>query len=89
MLDLREETGANLAVGSETDPAASSAECLGDGRDDADFAYAVGKGVATCGFAGFAGWQRRERQYAVDALDDFGKRNDDLRETRGGLLRAA
>src|SRR6185369_14384626 len=78
MLDLREETRANLAVGSETDPAAGSTECLSNRRDDADFAHAVGKGIATCCFTGFTRWQRRERQHPIDALDNLGKGHDNL-----------
>src|SRR5579863_5324064 len=41
VLHLREETGANLAVGSESKPAASAAERLSDRRDDADLAHAI------------------------------------------------
>ncbi len=43
VLDLGEQAGADFAVGGEADAAAGSAEGLGDGGDDADFAGAVGR----------------------------------------------
>ena len=43
------QAGADLAVGGEADPAAVSAERMGDGRDDSDFAHAVVESVAAGG----------------------------------------
>ncbi len=51
VVGLREEAGADLSVGREADAAALAAEGLRDGRDDADFSYAVVEGVADGGFA--------------------------------------
>jgi hypothetical protein len=79
VLHLRKKAGADLAVGGESNTAARTAEGLCDGRDDADFAAAIGKGVAARGFAGFARRHRDERQYAADAIDNLRERNDDFR----------
>jgi hypothetical protein len=71
VFNLGEEAGTDFAVGGETDAAASTAERLADGSDDADFTDAVGEGVAASGFAGLAWRDRYEGQFAVDSVRDF------------------
>ena len=52
VVGLREEAGADFAVGGEADAAAVAAEGPGDGGDNADFAAPIGEGVAARGLAG-------------------------------------
>src|SRR5450631_927329 len=87
MFDLGEKAGADLAVGGEADPAASSAKGLGDGGDDADFSNAVSKCVAAGGFAGFAGRERCQRQDAMNAPYDFSERHNNLRRPEAAFFK--
>ena len=86
VLDLGEEAGADFAVGSEPDATARTAECLADGGNDADFAYAVREGVAAGGFAGLPGSDRDERQLARDALSDLFESDNDLGRPEAAFL---
>src|SRR5215813_2358138 len=46
-----EKTGANLAVGGDTNTAAVSTERMGDRRDNPDLPDAIVENIATCGLA--------------------------------------
>src|SRR5216684_113812 len=76
MVVLAEETGAELAIGSQADARAVPAERLGYGSDEADFAgCAVGETVFAGGFAALVG-NLLERPTSMDALVDFRGGND-------------
>ncbi len=86
VLHLGEEAGADLAVGGEPDAAACSAEWLGDGGNDADFALAIGEAEAAGGLRGIAWGELDEWQDAANALDDFGDRYDDFGRPEAAFL---
>src|SRR5260370_3142186 len=72
MIVLAEKTGAELAVGSQPDARAMTAEGLCHRCDEADFAgRAIGKAVLSSGFAALVGYLR-ERPTSVDAAGDLG-----------------
>src|ERR1039458_4154471 len=86
VLHLREETGANLAVGGEPHPAARPAEGLAHRCDDADLANSIAKGVAPRRLAQLARRQLDERKHAADAFHNLGQRHHDLGRPQAALL---
>ncbi len=79
VLGLREEAGADFAVGGEADPAAGAAEGVGDGSYDAEFGWVVGEGVATGCFAGVLRLEREDGVDGGDAGEDFALADDNFR----------
>src|SRR6266436_2832057 len=76
MIVLAEKTGAELAVGSQPDARAMTAEGLCHRCDEADFAgRAIGKAVLSSGFAAFVG-DLLDRPAGVDTAVDFGGGNN-------------
>jgi hypothetical protein len=87
VLDLREQAGANFAVGCEPHPAACAAKGLADRRDNSDFTNAVCKCIAPSGFARFPRRKFDERKRAADAVDNFAERDDDLGGPEAALFK--
>ena len=86
VVGLREETGAERAVGGDADAAAVAAKRVGDRSDNADFAHAIAEGVAPGGLAGGvrgerddAGGDRTGGPPGVEAGEDLVHADDDLR----------
>ena len=71
-----EEAGKEFAFGGESQAAASTAEGLSDGGDDADFGGAVAVLPAFGGFAGVSGREGREREFTFEDGEDLGGGDD-------------
>src|SRR5271170_5979458 len=79
MIEVREEAGADFAVGGEADTAAGSAEGLRYGGDDANLSHPVIEGIAAGGFARVVGGQIHQRAKAVELGYDLLQRNHHFR----------
>src|SRR5690348_15108634 len=78
VIEEGEQAGANLAVRGQAYTRTMSAERVRDGRDDADLAQAVVKGVAPRGFAGRVG-QLAHRTKMIQLLQDLIHANHNIR----------
>src|ERR1700688_4770565 len=78
VIALREEAGADLAVGGEADAAAVSAEGVRDRGDDADLSQAVVEAVAAGGLAWRVGGEVARGTVRVEAGDDLVRGDDGL-----------
>src|SRR5271169_4041446 len=79
MVEVREKTGADLAIRGKPDTAASSTKSLRDRGDNADLAYPIVEGVAARSFTGLIGreghqWAKATQSgfHLVERDDDFG-----------------
>src|SRR5260370_35590396 len=84
MIVLAEQTGAELAIGSEPDAGAMATEGLSYRSNETDFTgRAVGKAVFAGGLAALVG-NLHERPAGVDALGDFRGGRHNRRGAVGG-----
>src|ERR1700704_5520955 len=78
MVKQGKKTGTDLAIRGEPHARAVSAERMRDGRDDANFAFAVVEGITPCSLAGFIR-QLAHGTELVELLQNFVHRHHHLR----------
>src|SRR5271165_2046332 len=76
VIEVGKEAGADLAIGGEADAAAGPAKGLRDGRDDANFSYAIVEGIAARSFTGAVAGQSHQRAKAVELAYHLLERNN-------------